>query len=358
MSHDRFGIVDFANEAADALASEFVDDPEAELFAWLRIAQQREAMVSEAYAPGLVDEHLAALQRDQQLGEKIVNVLRAAIGSVWAQETSHNRYLASIIRVVDPPTSFLDEVTERVLQIQGRLEGSTVAGLSSPRWMRRAIARIALTVGSLIVDVPEFGAKIKSLRFSAFCLLNAALEETAGNGYKRILHLIERVAQNRFDVRVSTVALDTGRTLSDERYHLRLFELLADWSGGDPPDPPEPPSSSSSVLATGPDDPPPPSLLQSTTSDELVTLIRNVQARIYGQHSAFGVSEPDYHFRESNDELLAEPVVQVLRERVGHRSAAPWIAEVMPDDAPLGASSNEETLTRLAQELPKEELER
>ena len=115
--------MEFASAAARTLAAEFAGDPAAELFAWLRIAQQREGMVSEAYAPSLVDRHLHQLLATRRQDDDAMKVLRAALGSVWAQETSHDQYLASIIRVVDPPESFLEEVKERVARVRGTCPG-------------------------------------------------------------------------------------------------------------------------------------------------------------------------------------------------------------------------------------------
>ena len=341
---DDFGIVRYAEAASNELAGQFADDPEGELFARLRVAQRREAMVSEAYGQDRIEVHLKKISTILTLDDNVTKTLRVSLGSVWAQETAHERHLKNIIDVIDPPATFLAFVSDRLNALLGRVEGLTIAGLTTPDAFRRSAARLAVAIGSLIQAVPAFVNAVDALEFSRFCLLNAALEQTAVDGYRRIKVLIDKVAADRFEVAVSTVAADNGRSLSDERYHYGLFKLLADWAAGPPSGPP---GRGAAVAAR--------QSLAALSHQQIATEIVTLQARIYGSKNARDVMAPPHEFNGDAEVLRRDPVVEYLRRRVGHH-------ETLSFDAPSVAEPNEEAsveerLAKLEKRLPKKEQE-
>jgi hypothetical protein len=68
--------IDLAAEAADKLKDEYTNEPELEFLAWLKIALQREAMVSQAYDASFIDSHLEVWHRDRVIPVNVVAAIR------------------------------------------------------------------------------------------------------------------------------------------------------------------------------------------------------------------------------------------------------------------------------------------
>src|ERR1700678_659951 len=227
-------IVDFAAMAASELESRFEHEPQGEFLAWLQLALRREAMVTVAYGDQYIRKQLKSLA-DRGLTTETVEIIHRALNSVWAQETGHQQYLASVLAVVNPPESFSARVTASCQSTLGGIEGRTIGTLVSGDKFARAGARLALALGSLIQDVPEFVSEIQQMPFEGFAVLNADLEETAIHGYERMLHLLKTL-QGMSDFRAeTTLKWDIDHMRRDETYHCDLFRFLAHIFDGPPP---------------------------------------------------------------------------------------------------------------------------
>ena len=186
-------VVTFAEIAGEAFKKKFEGDPEGEMLAWLYAAQQREAMVAMAYSPENVARALRATAALLHVRDDVVDVIEQALGSVWAQENAHDAYLKAVLRVIHPPESFVDSLKAFFQRTMGRIQGIVIPNLMVSDPVRHALARIALAVGSIVDDVPEFATGLRARDFASYCRFNAALEQAAVRGYARLRILIAGV---------------------------------------------------------------------------------------------------------------------------------------------------------------------
>jgi len=298
------GPKDFIQLAADAaagLAKEYDGQPEMEFLAWLRIALEREAMVSAAYSSTFVDGQLARWQHDLGVPRDIVSAVRTAIESVWAQETAHQQLFKAVLFSVYRERTLLGRLRNELKRAMGYIDGSILAGLTSPNPVIRHFARIVTQVGRYLADVPEYVQRLRDTRFPQFCLINADLESTAVSGYERMLELATSL-RDANQIAYTTLIQDITRTSHDERYHEALFRSLADW-------PPPAPGSA------GPTGVPPRTgaSLPTETLTALRTLIETAQARAYGATDrALGEHPMDV----DEDAIRQDPLVIYLQEFV------------------------------------------
>jgi hypothetical protein len=233
-------IVDFASTAAADLASKFANEPEGEFIVWLQLALRREAMVAVAYDDHYIKARIQQLE-DRGVPENVTEAIRIALASAWAQEKGHQHYLSAVLEAVSPPKAFFDRLTASLQDTLGQIEGRIIAALTSGDRFARARARLALSVGSLVQDVPDFVSAIGDMPFGGFAALNADLEETAIHGYHRMLELLAKLqGQSEFKVE-TTLTWDLKKMWRDETYHCALFHFLEKLFG----DPPPPPSGAS-----------------------------------------------------------------------------------------------------------------
>ncbi|HXA85564.1 MAG TPA: hypothetical protein VNZ47_10830 [Candidatus Dormibacteraeota bacterium] len=236
-------IVDFAAAAAEELKSRFADEPQSEFLAWLQLALRREAMVTVAYDDHYIRKQIRTLE-DRGVPVQVTQIVHRALASAWAQEEGHQHYLKAVLDAVNPPESFLGKLAASFQGTLGTIEGRTIGDLASSDRFARAKARLALALGSLIQDVPDFVSEIQGMSFESFAFLNADLEETAIHGYQRMRVLL-RILQDQSDFRVeTTLRWDLERLVRDETYHNGLFNFLghlfdqpppgdpAGWAGG------------------------------------------------------------------------------------------------------------------------------
>jgi hypothetical protein len=227
-------IVDFADAAATQLAHRYAGDPEAEFLAWLQVALRREAMVSEAYDDHFVRSHIRMLKK-RGLSRPVAEIIRRSLASAWTQEIGHKYFLAAVLKRVNPPKTFFKRLSASCQDVLGAIEGKTIGNLVSGDSFEMARARIALAIGSLVNDVPEFVKDIHRMSFSDFASLNADLEETAMHGYKRMSELFLQLNSQSASSVETTLRWDLDRLLRDETYHHELFTMLAQLFNGPPP---------------------------------------------------------------------------------------------------------------------------
>jgi hypothetical protein len=217
-------IIRFADRAAASLREEYSNEPEKELLLWLHLALRREAMVGQAYDETHLAIHLDGLKR-RGLGLRETEVIRTALASAWAQEKGHASYLDAVLTAVAPPQNIVERIGITLQRVMGMLEGTIVADLGAVS-LRRARARIAIAVGKLVAEVPQFIEELEVTQFDDFCGINADLEATAIAGYERMLVLLRSITAGRRLAPGSTLRSDIGRMLRDERYHRELFDCL------------------------------------------------------------------------------------------------------------------------------------
>jgi hypothetical protein len=223
--------VDLAKEAAGHLEETYANEPELEFLAWLRIALQREAMVSQAYDATFVDSHLEVWSHDRGIPPDVIAVIRRALMGVWAQETAHQAYFAAVLGEVNPPKTLIGRIEVQIEEMRGKLEGKILGSLISKDVLRRRMAQLAIVMGTHIEAVPEYVQSLRQKKFSEFCHINADLEHTAVLGYRRMLTLAERIRDTAI-IAETAVLEDVKRTKNDERYHEGLFRELSDWPPG------------------------------------------------------------------------------------------------------------------------------
>jgi hypothetical protein len=227
--------IEFAREAANDLRTRFRDDPESELMSWALIARRREALVAVAYDRNHLSSHFDRLAQVGVPDETLI-LLRGALGNVWAQEEAHQAYMEAFLKAVAPPKTFFERFNVFIQGLMGKVEGNVIGGLMSPSALRQGRARLAITLGNLVSDVPEFVGSLESRSFSNFCDVNAQLEETAVLGYERMLELV-LLLENHLSSQTAVPA-DFSRIRIDETYHNLVFRNLSRIFGPADDDPP------------------------------------------------------------------------------------------------------------------------
>jgi len=201
------------------LATQFADDPKGELDCWVATAQQREAMVVQVYNAMNLERRVP----DQSIVEApIIDLVRKTIGSIWAQETSHAALMAALRRVEEPAR--LD-----IAGTQGTVEGLMTSWATS-NGVLGTVARGAMGTARLFRAAPEFTAQLGVMSLADFFRFSEELELTAGNGYRRIVELLDQLEKSG-DLAVYGVLAqyEFATTLAEERFHEAVFKRLRSW---------------------------------------------------------------------------------------------------------------------------------
>lgn len=215
-------IIEHTEQIAKKLKQRFASDPDGEIDVWVSTAQQREAMVVQLYAGAAVEQRLPKSKDEPP----IYGVVRRTVGGIWAQESSHTTLMRAL-RQVDG---------QRLADFQtlvGSVEGRTTE-LANSSGVLGTIARFAVSIGRALDKVPGFTQTFHGLNLREFCDFSLELETTAGQGYQRILHLIDVLDGEADDDGGSikfglTQRYEFAKTLSEERFHAAVFGKLRQW---------------------------------------------------------------------------------------------------------------------------------
>ncbi|WP_394842182.1 hypothetical protein LZC95_34525 [Pendulispora brunnea] len=207
-------VVAHTERVAEELKHRFKGHPRQELDAWLRVAHQREAMVTRIYGLPEIRRRVP----DAAEGG-VPGVAAKVVKGIWAQEEGHTRLLGAV-RLAD------GDRNPALEEIQGKLEGEvTLAGCSGS-----VFARLAIAIGAFFEQVPAFAKEIDAmtlLEFYGFC---AELEDTASHGYKRMIALSDAIVREDSDDNpVFQLPYELTRILLEERYHAAVLRCLAQW---------------------------------------------------------------------------------------------------------------------------------
>jgi hypothetical protein len=213
-------IVRYTEQVAGEIASRYASNPAAELDLWLRLAHQREAMVTQLYESSRIEARL----KNEATGE-IGGLIRSVVLSIWAHETSHTEFLASLRDAAGSNTA--------LVELQGHAEGWVTERATSGN----AFAKLLIAVGSALGRVPEFARELSHMGLLELLDFNAELEATALMGYQRILQIAARFAASGESVGKFgfTFQYDVARIAGEERFHGAAFVEMASWlrvSGG------------------------------------------------------------------------------------------------------------------------------
>lgn len=222
-------IIAYTEQVAGEIASRHADDPAAELELWLKLAHQREAMVTQLYELSELDRRLSA-ERKSELGA----LVRSVVLSIWAHESSHTRQLATLRSA--------HTASARLAELQGSVEG----------WVTRqatqgsSLARLLIAIGASLGQAPEFARELRELSLLELMAFHAELETTARMGYQRILQLLARLdeageksAHGPGSTAGSiaghlagyglTFRYDMARILCEENFHEAVFQEMTCW---------------------------------------------------------------------------------------------------------------------------------
>jgi hypothetical protein len=214
-------IIEHTQHVANELAARCLGDPATELAAWIRMAEQREAMVVALYDGDALERRLPPAS-----SAEVQQVVMKAVGSIWAQETSHARLLGSLRTVAD-------ERAPHVEAIMGAIEGATTDRATNSG-VTGAIARWLIGLGRAIGAAPEFTKELGALRFDGFCRFSNELEQTAAHGYARMVELIDQIEGAHPDIRFGLwTRYEVAKTLAEERLHAAVFDRIITWLAAD-----------------------------------------------------------------------------------------------------------------------------
>lgn len=221
-------ILDYTHRVAGELAQRCAGDREMELAAWLGMAEQREAMVVQVYDLDAVRRRMPAGADDT--GRQVAELAAKALGSIWAQETSHTTLLDSLRRV-----GGIDGARRDALR--GSLEG-LVTSLATDSGISGHVARWLVGISRKFDLAPEFTAALAPMSFATFCRFSRELEQTAAEGYERIADLQQRIedaditaaAARRYGILLHH---EVAKTLAEERFHAAVLEAVPDWLTAD-----------------------------------------------------------------------------------------------------------------------------
>ncbi len=207
---------------ATELRQRFDGDPKGELDCWVATAHQREAMVVQIYDALKLERRIP----DQKGPEgEAVKLVRDTIGSVWAQETSHATLMDSLRKLDDPRWT-----TEGA---QGSIEGLMTSWATSGGLLG-TIARAAIGTTRVFNAAPPFTAHLEAESLLGFFQLSAELELTAGNGYRRIIELLEMLDTAGKGSGYGVIPeYEFATTLAEEHFHQAVFQAMQGWLKND-----------------------------------------------------------------------------------------------------------------------------
>jgi hypothetical protein len=147
-------IIVFADFKAKELKEKFKDKPVEEFFAWLRVGLQREFLVAEAYKQKYIKEQIRKLHLDDEALERKI---MESIGTAWAQEKSHQAYVAAVLLIITPRAKiFYKNFKNLHKAIKGKIEATVINSLQSGNKVKHFMAKLAIAFGRQSEDIPAF----------------------------------------------------------------------------------------------------------------------------------------------------------------------------------------------------------
>jgi len=209
-------IIEYTEEVTGEIASRYGGDPAGELALWLRLAHQREAMVTQLY-------ELAGFEARLSGEGSIQRLIASVVRGIWAHERSHTEFLASIREGAD--------AWQALAELQGLVEGWVVK-----RAMHGAAGgRLLVAVGASLGKVPGFARDLGQMSLLELLGFSAELETTARLGYQRILQIASAIADREAAAHAFgfTFQYDVARIEREETFHEGVFYEMKGWVGAD-----------------------------------------------------------------------------------------------------------------------------
>lgn len=209
-------IIEYTEQVAGEIASRHGDDPVAELELWLRLAHQREAMVTQLYEMAGFEARLS--------GESAIHrLIGSVVRGIWAHERSHTEFLSALRETRD--------AWRALAELQGLVEGWIVK-----RAMHGAAGgRLLIAVGASLGKVPDFARDLRQMSLLELLGFSAELETTARLGYQRILQIAARLGGRDATAGSHgfTFQYDVARIEREETFHEGVFVEMQDWLRAD-----------------------------------------------------------------------------------------------------------------------------
>jgi len=205
------------------LAKQFENDPKGELDCWVSTAHQREAMVVEVYKAVRLNSRIPDQSKDEA---ETVGIVRSVIGSIWAQEASHATLMGSLRKLAasgDVPLTGL----------QGTVEGLMTSWATSGGVLGK-VAVLAVGAARAFTVAPSFTKELGSMPLGQFFRFSEELEQTASNGYRRILELLGELEESSQDSGYGALPqYEFATTLAEENFHRAMFQRMGAWLKSD-----------------------------------------------------------------------------------------------------------------------------
>lgn len=208
-------IIEYTEQVAGEIACRHAEDPVAELELWLRLAHQREAMVTQLYEMTGFEARLS--------GESTIHrLIGSVVRGIWAHERSHTEFLSALRETRD--------AWRALAELQGLVEGWVVK-----RAMHGAAGgRLLIAVGASVGKVPDFARELRHMSLLELLGFSAELETTARLGYQRILQIAARLGADATAGSYGfTFQYDVARIEREETFHEGVFVEMQDWLRAD-----------------------------------------------------------------------------------------------------------------------------
>jgi hypothetical protein len=209
-------IIEYTEQVAGEIASRHAEDPVAELELWLRLAHQREAMVTQLY-------EMAGFEARLSGEDAIHRLIGSVVRGIWAHERSHTEFLSALRES--------GEAFRALAALQGLVEGWVVK-----RAMHGAAGgRLLIAVGASLGQVPGFARELGQMSLLELLGFSAELETTARLGYQRILQIAARLGEREATAGDYgfTFQYDVARIEREETFHEEVFFEMQRWLRAD-----------------------------------------------------------------------------------------------------------------------------
>lgn len=296
-------IVVLAYEVEKELKTKFKENPKGELLAWLLIAIEREALVSNLYLDNSVFEKVDSLNLD----DASKNFVQKAIKYAGIQENVHVVLTKYVLHLLDPPQKLSTSIHRYRKYLFGKMQSREIKNALSRNVIKNFEAKIALVMGRFIQNIPEFLLSLESKDFETYCRINSVMEETAINAYARMKVLIDAIIKKE-DIKYTALKPDIQKIYLDENYHYHLFDFLSNLEPKNPINP-----------STGP-------LASLTNAKELGISFTHIQNKVYDeelikkkvteiQDSVYDTQEMfQMNLIEGMEELKVDPLILSLKQ--------------------------------------------